>query len=56
MYPIATMALVRGMEDELRRQARPPRRVEEDLGDLSRPPARSWAEIMRFPRFEPAKG
>ncbi|HEY8170963.1 MAG TPA: hypothetical protein VIH24_07690 [Candidatus Limnocylindria bacterium] len=56
MYPMATLALVRGMDDERRRQARPPRRVEDDLPDVSRPPARSWAEVLRFPRFEPAKG
>ena len=57
MRSFTTLMLVRAMEEELRRQARP-RRSEYPV-PAPKPPkrqARSWSMILSFPRLQPSNG
>jgi hypothetical protein len=58
MNSMATLGLVRALDEERRRRVRPPRRREDpDLAsDTPMPARRSWAVILGFPRIEPSNG
>ena len=56
MNPFANLMLARAMQEELHRQVHPAHRVEDDLTWTPKPRRRTWAAILSFPRFQPAKG
>jgi hypothetical protein len=57
MNSIATLMLVRAMEEERRRHVKP-RRITEPEPDMeiSKPRSRSWTAILSFPRVQLSKG
>jgi hypothetical protein len=57
MNSIATLTLVRAMQEERLRQVRPAR-VPEPAPEAETPMSRtrSWSIVLRFPRLQPSKG
>ena len=56
MIPTMSIALALSLSEELRRFVQPARRSESPIEETPKLSYRSWAEVIRFPRYAPAKG